>query len=83
MLRNTRQLKGLVNDIMDLSKLESKKAKLIEEPVNAKSFFTRIASNYESLAKHLNISYQVHLNIPASLTILMDAPKVEKIINNL
>ncbi|MEO1418309.1 MAG: tetratricopeptide repeat protein [Bacteroidota bacterium] len=83
MLRNTRQLKGLVNDIMDLAKLESNKAKLQEKPILIKSFLNRAASNFESLAHHLDIHYHLQLDIPSGMAMMMDAPKVEKIVNNL
>ncbi|MEL6633090.1 MAG: tetratricopeptide repeat protein [Bacteroidota bacterium] len=83
MLRNTRQLKGLVNDIMDLAKLESNKAKLQEKPILIKSFLNRAASNFESLAHHLDIQYRIELDIPCKMAMMMDAPKVEKIVNNL
>lgn len=83
MLRNTQSLKGLVNDILDLSKLESDKLQLHEEEVPIRFLLNRIASNYDSLAQHQNIIYKKSFEKLPDETVLIDVEKVEKILNNL
>lgn len=83
MERNTKQLKGLVNDIMDLSKLESDKVELHEQEVGVVPFLNRTYANFDSLAKHLSIQYQLTHHLPATLYLKFDPAKVEKVINNL
>lgn len=81
--RNVTQLKGLVNDILDLSKLESNKLELQEEELAIVPFLQKVASNFHSLAQHLGITYEMNLDIPNDTFALLDREKVEKIINNL
>ena len=82
-LRNTRKLKGLVDDILDLSKLESFKIKLNIAPVKISEFINRISSNYESITRRLEIDYQVAIDDAISEWLQLDAGRLEKIINNL
>lgn len=82
-LRNTRKLKGLVNDILDLSKLESFKMKLNKQSVNIRTFAGRISSNYDSMAKKLEIDYKIFIAPELPEFVLLDASRVEKILNNL
>ena len=83
MHRNTETLKVLVNDIMDLSKLESNKMNLEEVEVDIKTLLMRVASNFDSLARHHGLEYNQLLEELPEATILTDAGKLEKILNNL
>lgn len=82
-LRNTEKLKELVNDILDLSKLESSKPELHVEPIQINIFIKRIFSNYESLANELGIRYKLNLSDSLPAWQLIDSARVEKILNNL
>jgi signal transduction histidine kinase/DNA-binding response OmpR family regulator len=81
--RNTQSLKGLVNDILDLSKLESDKIELHEEEVPIRFLLNRIASNYDSLAQHQNIRYKQSFEKLPDEVVLVDVGKIEKVLNNL
>lgn len=83
MERNTGKLKELVNDILDLSKLESNEIKLNEQEVNIHAAINRIFSSFESLASHLEIGYKVDLQLLPDEILLLDLDKLEKILNNL
>ena len=83
MLRNTKKLKGLVNDILDLSKLESFKLKISYHPVDVRSFISRISSNYESMAQRLEIDYSYSVGKSVADWLMLDGKRVEKILNNL
>lgn len=83
MYRNTQALKILVNDILDLSKLESDKMELQEIEVPIKGLLGRIAANFDSLASHQNIYYEQLFEEVPEATVLLDAGKTEKILNNL
>ena len=82
-LRNTKKLKSLVNDILDLSKLEKGKIELQESPVQIKAFLNRLWSNYESMTQQLSIEYAISIERLHSTWVLLDSKRVEKIINNL
>lgn len=81
--RNTNKLKMLVNDIMDLSKLESNNLELFEEEIPVNSYLNRIVNNFGSLASHLEIRYSHKIEILDGTVAFVDAAKLEKIINNL
>jgi signal transduction histidine kinase/DNA-binding response OmpR family regulator len=83
MYRNTETLKGLVNDILDISKLESDKMELQEEEVAIKSLLKHVAANFDTLASHQGIRYEQDLHEIPDVTVLLDAGKAEKILNNL
>ena len=83
MERNTNQLKGLVNDILDLSKLESNEIKVNEQEVKIHASLNRIFSNYESLANHLGIRYETDLQLLPDERLILDLNKLQKILNNL
>lgn len=83
MERNTKKLKGLVNDILDLSKLESNEIAISEREVSIHALLNRVFSNYQSLASHLGIWFAIDLQSLPDETLLLDAEKLEKILNNL
>ena len=81
--QNAGQLKNLVNDILDLSKLESDKLELQEDTFPLIPFLRKVISNFGSLAQHLGICYEMTSDLPEDLHVVLDKDKVEKIINNL
>ena len=81
--RNAQQLKGLVNDILDLSKLESNRLELVEGTIAIIPFLKRVFGNFDSLAQHLKINYQFNTDISDDTYVSLDGEKTEKIINNL
>jgi len=79
--RNARQLTSLVNEILDLSKMEEGKLTLHEKPVNISQLIRQNAAFFESVASRAGI----HLNtaIEADVFMLVDPEKIAKIIINL
>lgn len=82
-LDNTLKLRGLIDDILDLSKLESDKIALKESGVAIHTFLQRVANGFESLALHLDITYEIDLEGLPHQKVNLDAGKAEKILNNL
>jgi len=80
---NGEQLLSLVNEIMDLSKLESGKLSLFPNTVAANAFFKRIFFAFESLADIRNIQLDFYSGLADHLYLELDPSKVEKILNNL
>ena len=83
MYRNGQGLIELIEEILDLSKLEVGKLDLVEESTDFSDFlkglFDSFVPKFES--EGLNFYYTEDLNTP--LFVLVDRPKVKKIINNL
>lgn len=80
--RSANRLLELVNQLLELSKLESGFMKLRPEPGNLYSFIMSILSSFDSLADVSHVQYNKDIRIPAS-TAAFDSDKLEKIINNL
>ncbi|MEM6723832.1 MAG: ATP-binding protein, partial [Bacteroidota bacterium] len=80
--RNTRQLMKLVNEILDLSKLEDNKLEIREEPVHLEDYLTDQLAQFHSYAASDNLNFHTSFNIKPDLAILIDKSKIEKIVHN-
>jgi signal transduction histidine kinase/DNA-binding NarL/FixJ family response regulator len=82
MLRNSHQLLMLINQLLDLSKLDSGQLKLQAGPQNIISFIKGIISNFESLAaqNRLNLTYHAK---DEDIIVYFDPGKMEQIMGNL
>ncbi len=82
MRRNAERLLQLVNQLLDLSRLESGRLSLQPRPGDLFNTLRSTAFSFESLADQKQISYEVR--VPASpLWVAYDADKLEKIVGNL
>ncbi|MDX2075882.1 MAG: MASE1 domain-containing protein [bacterium] len=81
--QNAYRLLGLINDTLDISKIESGKLTLDESRVDTQHFFDEILQGVKSLTakKQIAINTVYHPNIPER--ILIDAPKIQQIVVNL
>ena len=82
MHRNGKRLLDLVNQLLDLSRLEGGKLKLQVAEGNLPGFVKAVAYSFESLAVRKQVDYQVIVEITPA-TCYFDKDKVEKILNNL
>lgn len=80
---NTQKLLRLVNEILDLSKLEAGKLEAKLSEVRLLPIVRRLFFAFESIAKVRGIQLYFNTNIPKDLKVHMDDGKFEKIINNL
>ena len=82
MHRNARRLQQLINQLLDISKLETGKARLQVQEGNFNELFKRIVISFTSLAESKQIKYTHDLHaIPGN--VYMDPDKVEKVLSNL
>jgi signal transduction histidine kinase/DNA-binding response OmpR family regulator/ligand-binding sensor domain-containing protein len=82
MLRNAQRLSKLINQLLDLSKLEAGKMALHASKVELVQFLREIAASYESLAANKNIKYFFYPEV-AELMVYIDVEKMEKVVHNL
>jgi two-component system phosphate regulon sensor histidine kinase PhoR len=80
--RNARRLGDLVEDLLDLSRLESRAWQLKAEPIELGPVFDRVLATHRERAEKKNI--KVTMDVPAALTPARgDARAVERAISNL
>ncbi|OEK04175.1 response regulator [Roseivirga misakiensis] len=81
--RNGINLLSLVEEILDLAKLDAGKLSLVENPVLLHEFIKDILNEYGAASKTRNIDFEFVFGLPKDLTLLMDEKKAGKIIRNL
>lgn len=83
MLRNAKRLLELINQLLDLSKLESGKMKLSVQKADISKLIKSIVFSHQSLADKKSIQFQIHNNEQDPIICYFDRDKVEKILSNL
>ncbi|MDX1940971.1 MAG: response regulator, partial [Saprospiraceae bacterium] len=81
--KNSNHLLGLVESILDLSKLEQQTLVLEEKVVHFPGLVRLIFSMYEAYAEMHQIGYHLHYKGSEQLYLLLDKAKLEKILHNL
>ncbi len=82
MQRNGKSLLQLIEEILDLSKLEANKLELKEEATPLVQFFENLFFVFEPQFQAKGISYELRLNFPEQLSVIFDRRKLEKVVNN-
>lgn len=82
MHRNAVRLHRLINQILDLSKIESGNMKLRVAEGDLKQFLKTVYASFISLAEQKHINYTLHAS-DGALTGYFDRDKLEKIVSNL
>ncbi|RFZ82698.1 response regulator [Mucilaginibacter terrenus] len=81
--RNGKKLLDIVNELLDLGKIESGNITLKPSTVNIHELITLIFQSFTSAAEYKKVSYSLSCDIDRALTISIDRDKFEKIANNL
>src|SRR5205085_8957440 len=81
-IRNAQRLQRLINQLLDLSKVEAGKMGLHTSYLDLVQLLREITSSYESLAKEKKIRYSFYPQVK-ELMVYADEEKIEKIIYNL
>ena len=82
-LQNGKKLLRLVDELLDLAKVESHQIKLYEEEVVLRSFCESIFMTYQDAAHRQRINYQFDYRLNEDDHLLTDPRRLEKILNNL
>lgn len=82
MKRNAHRLLELVNQLLDLSKLDAGKMELRVKKTDLGKLIAMLSSSFESLAEHRDIRFIRNISIDSKDT-WCDIDKVEKIVSNL
>lgn len=81
--QNARRLLELVNEIMDLTKLDAGKLDVVYDAVRVNQLMSQIVNNFEPLAQQSAIQLKRQFATKANLQIALDVNKFQKIIDNL
>ncbi|GGM96623.1 hypothetical protein GCM10010967_32920 [Dyadobacter beijingensis] len=82
MKRYANRLLELVNQLLNLSKLEAGKMELQVQKGGLRQFLTVLSSSFDSLAQHKDIAFDKTISLPDG-AFWFDADKLEKVIINL
>jgi signal transduction histidine kinase/DNA-binding response OmpR family regulator len=77
------RLLNLVEELMELSRMEAGKLRLDEKPLAFRPFLSRLLSAFQPYAEHRGVRLSLQFEAPANLTLLLDERKWEKVVNNL
>ena len=80
-LRNSRRLQRLVNQILDVAKLEAGEMRLEPRPLDLSAFLRGLLGAFQPVAERKGVALQ--LQAPEEYRVLLDADAIEKIITNL
>ncbi len=82
-MRSSRSLLRLLNDILDLSRLEASRMPVVEEPFNIRELMTELTDSFQAvvLDRGLDLRSTVDANVPAFL--LGDSVRIRQILTNL
>lgn len=79
----SKTLLAIINDILDISKIESEKLLLEQVKFDMHALLTRISTMFESAANGKNISWQLRDKLPHELWFIGDPLRIEQILINL
>jgi signal transduction histidine kinase/ligand-binding sensor domain-containing protein/DNA-binding response OmpR family regulator len=80
--RSAQRLLQLINQLLEIRKIETGNQRLTVEKTDCKLFFSEVFDAFSEVAKKNSISYQLHL-YPACSDVWIDREKVENILYNL
>lgn len=80
---NGNRLLALVNDILDLTRIESKRVELILKPFSPRVLSERLASQMEGLAKDNNLKFEAHVDSSVPNQLIGDEKRIEQVMVNL
>lgn len=76
-------LLNLINDILDISKVEAGKLELDLQPVSLHSIIDSLKGSFEAVAAEKNLAFQVTAGNDAPATITTDKFRLEQVLKNL
>lgn len=82
-LQNSRKLLRLVDEMLDLARLDSNQVVLNEEELILFSTCEAVFQSYQAAAQQKKLQYQFEYQLPRNYHLVTDPGRLEKILNNL
>jgi signal transduction histidine kinase/CheY-like chemotaxis protein/CHASE3 domain sensor protein len=76
-------LLGLINEVLDLSKVESGHIEVVPEPVYLKRLVENLRGLFEPGAMQKNVAFNIHIAPAAPVSLVTDAQRLEQVLKNL
>jgi signal transduction histidine kinase len=80
---NSKRLLDLINDLLDLAKIEAGRVEVLHEPFSVRELAHSIQSQTESLAEQCGLEYTVYADPDLPPVLIGDAARIEQIAKNL
>jgi PAS domain S-box-containing protein len=82
-LASGKSLISLINNILDISKIEAGKIEIKKEPVSIKNIFKRIEKDFQQKIENRNLRFLIKISDNLPTTLLLDETRVYQILYNL
>ncbi|MFC3095143.1 response regulator [Alteromonas sediminis] len=82
-IRSTKSLLHIVNDILDLSKIEAGKLDIEKVYFVPEPFFEEIGDTYALLAKEKGLVFESHIRLPVDTYVCGDPTRIRQVLENL
>ncbi|XWX05181.1 PAS domain S-box protein [Aggregatilineales bacterium SYSU G02658] len=82
-LANAEHLLGLINDVLDISKIEAGRLELVRKPFHVKKWMNEIVAQTQALALEKNVAYEADLDTRLPEMIVGDAARIKQVVLNL
>lgn len=76
-------LLSLINEVLDLSKIESGEMELSYETIDVRDLIVNISSTFEPIAEEKNLEFSVTIDVNLPSTLVTDQLRVEQVLRNL
>ncbi len=77
------RLLSLINDVLDITRMQAGRMELIQAPYSPQAVIARIAAQMESIAEQAGLKFEVSIDEQLPTTLLGDEKKIEQILVNL
>ena len=79
---NVTRLRRMINDLLDLSRIEAGRMEVRIEPVAVTAFIENIVDSFQTMAREKSVTLLARLSVP-TLMVLADSDKLTQILTNL
>ena len=79
--QNGQRILRLINQVMEMRKLDRGQVRLLTVPTDVDSFFRAIASSFDNIAEEKHIQFEIHVE-PGLPTVWIDQEKLDKVVFN-
>ena len=83
MLNSARHLKGVISDILDISKIEAGELEIVEAPFKVMALIETLQDSCEIMAEEKGLEYQIHLDPELPDCVIGDEGRLAQVLMNL